>query len=162
MRMERPLRSPFGNDLFFVADIPDSMVAAAHGAELLLVARDAAGSEVARVLIPADWDATAESAPLAPIELSTVSDEDDFTKVFGLRGSVTVTGAVSLELRYADGETVNVPLDASRGFDYEIPAERTDDFMRPQTLVALDADGKVVAEKTVAAVAFWRAANRDG
>jgi len=153
---------PFGIDRFFVADIPDSKLALAHGGELLLVARDTGGNVVARELIPADWDATAESAPRAPIELSTISDQEDLTKVFGMRGLVSESDAVVLELRYADGETVNVPLDGSRKFVYEIPAERQDDFMRPQTLVALDANGEVVATTPVAAVAFWRKAKGDG
>jgi len=147
---------PFGIDLFFVADVPDSMLAVAHGRELLLVARDARGNVVARVLIPADWDATAESAPQEPIELSTVSDQDDLTKIFGLRGLVTASDATALELRYADGEKVNIPLDGSRRFDYEIPAERRNDFMRPHNLVALDVNGEVVASTPVAAVAFWK------
>ncbi len=147
---------PFGNELFFVADVPDSMLALAHGGKLRLVARDADGAVVARALIPADWDATAESAPVAPIELSTVSDQDDLTKIFGLRGRVTMSDAVSLRLLYADGEKVNIPLDESRDFDYEIPAERRDDFMRPHNLVALDVKGVVVASTPVAAVAHWQ------
>ncbi len=153
---------PFGNDLFFVADVPDSMLAPAHGGELRLVARDADGAVVARALIPADWDATAESAPVPPIELSTVSDQDDLTKIFGLSGRVTVPDAVALQLRYADGENVSIPLDGSKGFDYQIPSERRDDFMRPHDLVVFDGNGEVVASTPVAAVAYWRRARSGG
>lgn len=152
---------PFGIDLFFVTDLPDSMLPLAHGSELRLVARDAGGSVVARALIPADWDTSAESAPPAAIEVSTVSDEDDLTKVFALRGRVNASDATALQLRYADGEDVNIPLDGSHAFDYEVPVVRRDDFMRPHILVAVDPRGAVVARTRVAAVAFWRG-SREG
>lgn len=45
---------PFGTNLFFVTDLPDSKLPVAHGGELVLVARDARGDVVARAVIPAD------------------------------------------------------------------------------------------------------------
>ena len=152
----------FGNEHFFVVDVPESKLALVHGAEMVLVAKDEDGNEVARAVVPADWDASPAEAPAAPIELSTVSEEDDLTKILGLRGRVTAAGATALELRYADGETVRISLATDGSFDYEVPAARRDDFMRPQRLVALDAGGAVVAERSVAAVAFWRASQRGG
>ncbi|MFN2471680.1 MAG: hypothetical protein ABR583_11980 [Gaiellaceae bacterium] len=74
---------PFGTDRFFVVDIPDERVASVREDGLEIAAAGAAGNELTRATIPADWDQSAEAAPPAPIDLSTKSDEDDLTK--GLR-----------------------------------------------------------------------------
>ena len=56
-------------------------------------------------------------------------------------------------------ETVRVPLHGRR-FDLAVPRGRRHDLMRPGTVTALGADGRVLARRPVAAVAYWHA--RDG
>jgi hypothetical protein len=51
-----------------------------------------------------------------------------------------------------------IPIQAEGYSTYVVPAERTDDFMHPPTLLAHNSGGDVVALTSVAAVAYWRAA----
>lgn len=148
---------PFGDDRFFVFSVPADHVASAHGAALALVARDQSGQVVATGSIPADWDANAVPDNTQPLYVGTRSDSSDFTKVYGIEGFVGATGAVSLELRYRDGENVTIPIADDRSYEYTVPADRVDDFfMKPQQLVVLDATGAEIATAYVAAVAYWR------
>ena len=112
--------------------------------------------------LPADWDGPAVPDEKAPIYVSTRSDESDFTKVYGLEGHVGAAGAKTLELDYSDGTQVNIPLKADGSYEYTVPSDREGGFMTPQTLVAKDAGGHVVATTTVAAVAYWRGRERSG
>jgi hypothetical protein len=150
---------PFGDDRYFVFEVPQEQLGSAHGDGLDLVARDDEGSVVARATVPADWDDAAVPDEQAPLFASTRSDESDFTKVFGIEGHVGAAGAVKLELSYGDGE-VPIPIAPDGSFDYTVPPERVDDFMQPRALRALDTEGHVVASTYVAAVAYWRGAER--
>jgi hypothetical protein len=125
-----------------------------------LRARSATNAVVATSKIPADWDEPAVPDTEAPLYVSTRSDSSDFTKVFGLEGHVGAAGAVRLQLRYTDGETVSIPIQVDRSYEYTVPPARQGSFMTPQSLVALDASGRTVAEQSVAAVAFWRRRSR--
>jgi len=151
---------PLGDGGYFVFDLPAGDRAAAHGSEIVLTARDPAGRAVARVVGPNDWDKPAVPDDRAPLFVSTRSDEHDLTKVYGIEGHVSAPGATKLELRYNDGAAAAIPLDAHNGFLYVVPPARIDAFMRPQRVVALDARGDVVAQSPVAAVAYWRGAQR--
>jgi hypothetical protein len=111
---------------------------------------------VGRATVPADWDDPAVPDDREPLYVSTHSDESDFTKVYGLEGHVSAPGAVELELDYGDGTRAAIPIRSDGSYEYRLPANRVDDFMRPRTLVARDAEGRVVASATVAAVAYWR------
>jgi len=146
---------PLGDDRFFIFDVPSEHLLLAHTLELVFVARDARGVEVARQVVPADWDGPAAPDELAPLYVNTRSDEGDLTKVYGIEGHVAAEGATRLELIYADGEHVEIPLAPDGAYDYTVPAERVSSFMRPQTLAAVDGAGKAVAEAPVAAVAYW-------
>jgi hypothetical protein len=150
---------PLGTDGFFVFDVPSDHVASVHRSDFSLVGLDEGGDEVARAGIPA-----IEEEPVGPIEdpapitVDTVSDGSDFTKVLAVRGKVNAEGAVSLEFRYPDDTTVQVPLQQDHTYTFDIPADRQGDlFEAPGTLIAKDADGHEVASAPVAAVAFWRA-----
>jgi hypothetical protein len=145
----------FGLDRYFVFEVPAPELGAAHGSEIVIAAVRADGSEAAGDVVPADWDAPAVPDDEQPLFVSTRSDESDFTKVYGLEGHVALANVIGLELRYDDGERVRVPLAPNRDFSYSVPPGRVGGFMRPQRLVALDAQGDVVAEARVAAVAYW-------
>lgn len=149
-----------GDDRFFLFDVPAPQLTSVHAAGLTLVAIDQAGAVVARQQLPADWDDPAASDEQAPIYVSTRSDESDLTKVYGLDGHVGAAGAATLELDYGDGTTVGIRVQPDGGYEYTIPPERVGDFMTPRTLVAYDADHRVVARATVAAVAYWRGRER--
>ena len=59
---------------------------------------------------------------------------------------MNVAGAASLELRYPDGTSVEVRLDADGRYHYDLPSGRQDDlFPRPGQLVARDAQGRELA-----------------
>jgi hypothetical protein len=153
-------RVPLGDDRFFLFDVPARQLTSVHVAGLTLVALDQAGAVVARQQLPADWDDPAASDEQAPIYVSTRSDESDLTKVYGLEGHVGATEAARLELDYGNGTTVGIPLQPDGGYEYTVPPQRVGDFMTPRTLVAYDADGRVVARANVAAVAYWRGRER--
>jgi len=147
-----------GDDRYFVFEVPAQHLATVHTSGLELVAHSMDGSIVARASLPADWDDPPVSDDSVPIYVNTRSDSTDFTKVYGLEGHVGVAGATSLELKYDDGASVAIPILANGHYTYIVPAERTGDFMHPQTLIARNANGDVVASARVAAVAYWRAA----
>jgi hypothetical protein len=150
----------FGDDRFFLFDVPAGQLASVHAAGLVLVALDQTGAVVGRQQLPADWDDPAAPDEQAPLYVSTRSDESDFTKVYGLEGHVGAAGAATLELDYGDGTTVAIPLQPDGGYEYTVPPQGVGDFMTPGTLVAHDADRRVVARATVAAVAYWRGRER--
>jgi hypothetical protein len=151
---------PFGEDRFFIFDVPEEHLFAAHSGELELIARRDDRSVVARATIPADWDDAAVPDERNPLFVSTRSDESDFTKVYGLEGHVSATGAVELELDYGDGTSAPIPIQQDGSYEYTVPAGRVDDFMQPKMLLARDRTGRVVASAPVAAVAYWRGRER--
>ena len=151
---------PLGEDRYFLFEVPADHRASVHASGLELVARNDDGAIVSRGSLPADWDDPAVPDEQAPIYVSTRSDSSDFTKVYGLEGHVGAAGAVRLQLDYGDGARTDIPLRADGSYDYMLPADRIDDFMQPRTLVALDANGRVVASTPVAAVAYWRGRER--
>jgi hypothetical protein len=150
---------PFGDDRFFVFDVPSEHLAATHEGDFTLTATDPAGHTVATALVPAVRQDDVEAQDRQqPIFVSTISEGSDLTKVLGVEGSVNVRGAASLELRYPDGTTTEIPLNPDGTYRLDLPAERQDDlFERPGVLTVRDADGHVLAKAYVAAVAYQRA-----
>src|SRR5262249_43547097 len=147
---------------FYVLDVPDSHLAAVHAHGLMLVARSDKGEVLAQAVVPSDaiTPPTESERPHDPIELDTVSTEADLTRVLRVRGDLYVGRVDHVTLRYADGTTVRLPL-AGRRFDYPVPQDRQRDLMRPGTVTAWSADGRVLAERPVAAVAYWHGRNRE-
>jgi hypothetical protein len=153
-------RIGLGDDRFFIFDVPAAHVELAHNSNLLFTARDAAGAAVARGTVPSDWGDPAMPDDSQPLYVSTRSDEGDFTKIFGIEGHVSAPGAVALELRYSDGQSVKIPIESDGSYLYMLPSDRVDSFMRPQTLVALDTANRVIASAPVASVAYWTGKER--
>ena len=151
---------PLGDDGYFVFDVPTNHLAAAHATAIVVTARAHDGAALARVTVPSDWDEPALPDERQPLYVSTRSDESDFTKVYGLEGHVSASGATRLELRYDDGATVAIPIKPDGSYFYAVQLARIGDFMRPQLLLALNAHGRAVAQAPVAAVAFWRGRER--
>jgi hypothetical protein len=149
-----------GDDSYYLFDVPAAHLASVHEDGFELVARNPDGAIVARGAVPGTWDDPAKPDQEAPIYVSTHSDSSDFTKVYGLDGYVGAEGTTTLQLDYGDGTTVSIPIRDDRSYEYTVPADRVDDFMQPRTLEALDADGRVVASTTVAAVAYWHGRER--
>jgi hypothetical protein len=149
-----------GDDGFFVFAVASDRTAQAHRRGLTLVATDTAGTQIASVDVPpTDFSNPEKQDAKQPIFVSTISTENDLTKVLGVEGSVNVAGAVTLELRYPDGTTVDIPLSADGHYHYDLPERRTDDlFDVPGQLIARDAAGDQLAVAPVAAVAHWRSA----
>jgi hypothetical protein len=151
---------PLGEDGFFVYDVPAAELPSVHHGGFLLVASDAAGAEVGEGRLPADFAAGPRDHD-QPLFVSTISEGSDLTQVLGVEGSVNVAGAVSLTFTYPDGTSVDVPLQPDGSFRFDIPQAREGDLYRsPGALVARDADGIIVAQAPVAAVAYWRGVER--
>ena len=151
---------PLGEDRFFVFDVPGSRRVLARRSALELTARDASGAVIAEGTVPADWAGLAVSDESAPLFVNTRSDAGDLTKVFGIDEHVGAVGAVSLELRYADGGVATIALDEDGSYHYDVPGPKVSGFMTPALLVALDARQQPVATASVAAVAYWRGRER--
>jgi hypothetical protein len=153
-------RIGLGQSGFFVFDVPAAHRGLARASGLILTARDSSGKIIGQAVVPADWASAAVPDSTSPLFVSTRSDSRDFTKVYGVEGKVSATGAARLELRYTDGAVVSIPLNSDGSYRYDVPNERAASFMRPQRLVALSAAGRIVAEAPVAAVAYWRGRER--
>jgi hypothetical protein len=149
-----------GEDRYFLFEVPSEHRRSVHASGLELVARDDDGSIVGRATLPADWDDPAVPDEQAPLFVSTRSDESDLTKVYGLEGHVSAPGAVRLELDYGDGTQATIPIGDHGDYEYAVPRDRIDDFMKPLVLSAVDKSGDVVVSTTVAAVAYWRGQER--
>jgi hypothetical protein len=145
-----------GENGFYVADVASEHLAAVHRHGLMLVARSATGEALAQAVVPSDAITPPSEAdrPHDPIEVDTVSTESDFTRVLRVRGTLQVSGVDHVTLRYPDGTTARLPLHGNR-FDYAVPAGRQRDLMTPGTVTAWSADGDTLAERPVAAVAYW-------
>ena len=147
-----------GDNGFYIFDVPAERLGSVHATDFSIVGLDEHGQEVVRADVPAIGEEPA--GPIednAPITVDTISNGSDFTKVYGVRGRVNAKGAVSLEFRYPDGSTIQVPLDDEGRYSFDIPKARQGDlFAAPGTLTARDAQGREVASVPVAAVAFWR------
>jgi hypothetical protein len=148
----------FGDNDFFVFAIATDHLTEAHLEGVKLVATDIDGTEIASVDVPAtDFTDPAKQDAKQPIFVSTISTDDDLTKVLGVEGSVNIHGAVTLELAYPDGTVVQIPLAADDRYHYDLPDKRTGDlFESPGWLIARDASGNELARTPVAAVAYWR------
>ena len=148
---------------FYVADVPQNHLAAVHEHGLMLIARDQDGKPLTQAVIPTDAITPPSEAerPHDALELDTVSTESDFTRVLRVRGRLYVSGVDHVTLRYSDGESVRLPLDGRR-FDYAVPAVRQHDLITPGVVTAWAADGRALARRPVAAVAFWRTRERGG
>ncbi len=146
-----------GADHFYLFDVPQAELASGHADGFELIARDATGVVAASAQVPAsDTRRPQETDRLMPIFVSTISTNDDFTKVLGVEGRVNVGGATRLELNYPDGVTVRIPLEGDGRYHYLLPLGRQGALAeQPGTLTAYDANGAQVATASVASVAYW-------
>jgi hypothetical protein len=147
-----------GDDRFFVFRVAQDQVRAAR-TQMLLAAT--AGSDVV-----GHFNLTpilTESAPKPPpIEVSTHTINGDMTRISGFDGKVSAPHAASLELVYANGGRVAVPLTSNGSFDFRFPKARFDDFTtKPGQLIAKNKKGATVAKVWVAAPSFWIAQERN-
>jgi hypothetical protein len=157
----RTIPVPFGAQHFYVIDLTgaDAAEIRAHGVSL--VADDSAGAEVARITVPSDWDASAADVERqTTIDVTTRSDRSDFTKVLGIDGVLRAPRPASLALVYDADHRIEITLAPDGSFHYDVPQDRQRDFMTPRHLVGRDTQGRVVVDRLVAAVAFWRKESR--
>lgn len=152
---------PISPARFYVAEVPERHLAAVHRHGLLLIARGAGGEALAQAVVPTDaiTPPPESQRPRDPIEIDTISDGDDLTRMLGVRGTVQIAGVSRLALRYPDGHTAAIPLNGHR-YRFDVPRAREGDFAtRPGTIEAFDARGRKVGERKVASVAYWRRLN---
>jgi len=146
---------------FYVAEVPDRHLAAVHRQGLLLIARGANGEALAQAVVPTDAISppTEAQRPKDPIEVDTISDGSDLTRMLGVRGTVQIPGATRLRLRYPDGHSAAIPLKA-HAYNYDIPRAHEGDFATaPGTIEAFDAGGAKIGERKIASVAYWHRRN---
>ena len=147
-------------DLRLNPDIAHAHSVATDGASTLYLA-ELRGGGYCLAIVTADGrergtpcDARPDGSQRA-IDVSLPSDQGggpDAPVVLG--GRVNAAGASRLELRYADGVSIGVPLAGGGFFIYDVPAERrAEAHGHPLTLVALNAGGGEVA--SVAIPADW-------
>lgn len=150
---------PLGMKGFFLFAVATEHLVVAHEEGFSLIAYDSNHAPIASTEVPGtDFSEPESQDRRQPIFVSTISTEDDFTKVLGVEGSVNVERAVSLELRYPDGTTVSIPLTTDGRYHYILPRDRVGDlYPTPGWLIARDASGAEVARAPVGAVAAWRA-----
>ena len=157
----RRIPVPFGAQQFYVIDLTGADAAEVRSHGVALVAADAAGTQLARTTVPADWDANAQDvAKETTIDVTTRSDGNDFTKVLGIDGILRDPLPASLQLVYDDSHTTDIALEPDGSFHYDVPADRQADFMTPRRLIGRDAQGRIVVDRPVAAVAYWRGQSR--
>jgi hypothetical protein len=157
----RTVPVPFGAKRFYVIDLTGADAADVRANGVALVAANSNGAEVARVTVPADWDArSADVEAAAKSDVTTRSDSSDFTKVLGVDGVLRNPKPASLEIVYDANTTVDIAVAADGSFHYDVPQDRQGDFMTPRRLVGRDAQGRIVVDLQVAAVAFWRSEDR--
>jgi hypothetical protein len=145
-------------DRFYVADVPQGHLAAVHRHGLLLIARSEDGGALAQAVVSHDAITPPSEAerPHDPIEIDTISDGGDFTKVLGMRGEVRIPGATRLRLRYPDGHSVAVPSFDGRRFEIDVPPDRESDFADATgAILAFDSTGRQVGERAVYSVGRW-------
>lgn len=153
----RSVPVPFGAQRFYVIDLTGADAADVRANGVALVAANRAGAEVARVTVPSDWDAnTADVEAATTSDVTTRSDSSDFTKVLGIDGVLRDPKPASLEIVYDANTTVDIAVAVDGSFHYAVPQNRQGDFMTPKRLVGRDARGRIIVERQIAAVAFWR------
>jgi hypothetical protein len=137
---------------FYVAEVPEAHLSAVHRLGLMLVARDADGAALAQAVVP--YDAVSPPAerdrPHDALEVETVTDHGDFTRILRARGRVQ--GAARLVLRYPDAAPIEVS-PHGRSFDIAIPPAQRGAVGE---LTAYAADGRRIATRTVAPVSYFR------
>ena len=119
------------------------------------------GQALAQAVVPSDAITPPSEAerPKDPIEVDTISDGRDLTRLLGVRGTVQIPARRRLVLRYPDGHTARIPL-KGRSYRYDVPPAREGDFARaPGTIEAFDAGGAKVGARAVASVAYWHRRN---
>jgi hypothetical protein len=152
---------PISPERFYVAEVPERHLAAVHRGGLLLIARGADGAALAQAVVPSDAISppSERQRPKDPIEVDTISDGRDLTRMLGVRGTIQIPGATRLRLRYPDGHSAAIPLQG-RAYRYDVPRAREGDFATaPGTIEAFDARGAKVGERKVASVAYWHRRN---
>ena len=149
-----------GEDRYFVFEVPAQELATVHSSGLELVARSAEGSTSS---LERRWGPT---GMIRPSRINCPDLRQHSLRLFRLHQGLRLgrpcgrrRGNVTRAPEYDGGAAVSIPIETSRGTTPTSSLqERTDDFMRPQTLIARNAAGDVVASTSVAAVAYWRAA----
>jgi hypothetical protein len=142
---------------FFVAALTkDQSLAARRGLriDVLRAGKVVASRDLSAAFAP-------EPTRRDPIAVEMVSGPDDLTQLRSFYGSVQLKKAVTVRLEFPDGTAMEQPLGRGGRFDFQLPEARSRDFARlPGRLVALDADGRVLASRKVGAVSYWRARER--
>ena len=104
---------------------------------------------------------TSEIGHVDPIGLEMVSGPGDLTKVLSIYGTVQDATAVTVRLIYPDGSTADTPVGADGRYELTLAPDRQDALdSAPGRLVAVDANGKELASRTVAAVSWWERRSR--
>lgn len=150
----------FGLDRAWLFEVPAAERQSALADGLVVAGLDSGGATVAAVTVPPLRDddplGTAHDAD-QPLVLTTISDDDDLTRVIGIEGQFHLAGPVSLQVRFPDGSHLAVPVAANGTFRLRLPADRQDDFATDAgSLVALR-NGKTLASMPIYSVAASRA-----
>ena len=155
-------RVRLGLGRFYVYDVPAEHLASVHAHGLLLVARNAAGSELASAVVPSDGVTPTKPSERTrdPLEAVTSVDDGDLSNVLAVSGRAP-NGAATVELALADGPTTRAAV-REGAFRLTLDSAARGALRRPATLTARAADGRAIARRVVAAPSFWLARERAG
>jgi hypothetical protein len=155
---------PFGLQHAWLLEVPEGEVTAvlAHGMVVTAVGADA--RVIRQVTVPPLHDddplGTAHDAN-QPLVVETTSSAGDFTLVREIHGRVNIADA-ALTIRYPDGSTARIQLEADGRFSYRIPTGRQDSFANRAGVLTVRVEGRLVATKPVISVAGWRRSHPNG
>ncbi len=139
---------------YFVATLDAAESAAAR--QQIAIRATSGPTVVATLDLSAAFDSANPSAHEA-ISLEMVTGAGDLSTVASINGSVDIPGATAVQLVFPDGtSTEPVALMAGR-YEVVLPADRQGDLAaHPGRLVVVDATGHQLANRSVAAVSWWR------
>jgi hypothetical protein len=144
-------------DGYYIVELNAADSAAAREGLRIEAARE--GSVVASLDVSDAF--TSEIGHADPIGLEMVSGSGDLTKVVSIYGTVQDAAAVTVRLIYPDGSTADTPVGAGGRYELTLAPERQGALdTAPGRLVAVDANGKELASRTVAAVSWWERRSR--
>ena len=148
--------------LIAFAKVPAAHLKAVHGGGLMLIARDRDGKPLTEAVVPTDaiTPPTEAQRPHDPLEVETVTDGGDLSRLLAIDGRTQVSGAVRARLTYPDGSHAETVINGG-SFRFDVPPrERGSMARRPGKVDVVDRAGQVLATRPVAAVSFWHARGR--
>jgi hypothetical protein len=152
----------FGLDRAWLLEVPADERASALADGVVIEGVGAQGTTMATEDVPPlrdDDPLGTKHDSTEPLVLETISDGSDLTRVLGIKGRVNIPGSPTLEVRFPDGTSTTIAIDADGRYEFRVPADRRDDFARTAGALVAIRDGSVITSRPIGSVAYWRGRN---